>query len=229
MDKGNWIAIDKRIVALLPKDRSYTIIEAMISYATDRDNQRQGTINGYAQLWGWSRKKVRHFIKTLESGQDYYGDRKGTGRGHPIRLIINKLQSKGNRKGTSKGTLLKDTNTEPINDKGILHIAKSYPLPFSEFLKRHNQEKTDAVEAVQYFLMKYKQNVDADHKLLRPDTWQQVIDTILYDGMEEELEYVDLCVMIDKYFQIEFEGCDYSICHFNTAGIKMRRFYEELY
>jgi hypothetical protein len=76
--KGNWIGVDKRLVALLPKDRPYIIIEATISYSVDRDNHKEGSISGYAKLWGWSRKKVRRFIKTLESGKDYYGDRKGT-------------------------------------------------------------------------------------------------------------------------------------------------------
>lgn len=237
MKNGYWIPIDKRTIARLPKDRPYTDTEALLSLAVDIDNKRPWTIRGYAALWQWNRKKVKKFVHTLLSGADYTGPSQGPHRGPrkgpPIRFVFNNLPYKKDLKKDHE----KDTTIDPlnpldpinVNDKGILHAAKSYPLSFDAFLKRHNQENTEAVEAVQYFLQKYKWTFGKNHKLLRPETWQQVVNTLLYDGMDEELEYNDICVLIDKYFQIDFTDCDYSISHFNTDGIKMRRFYEELY
>ena len=76
MKRGNWVAIDKRFLNLLPKDnRPYTLLEAMLSYSVDRDNKHKGTINGYASMWSWSRDKVRRFISAIETGDDYQTDK----------------------------------------------------------------------------------------------------------------------------------------------------------
>jgi hypothetical protein len=103
MKNGNWIALDKNIVGLLPHGRSYTIIEALISFTIDIDNDKPWTINGYANQWGWSRNKVRKFTEELRTVKGHVADRKGTGKGHHISLKINNLHEVEDKKGTVKG------------------------------------------------------------------------------------------------------------------------------
>jgi hypothetical protein len=93
MQKGNWTGIDKRVVCLLPKDRRFTELEALISLQIDVHNNSIGTISGYASLWGWSRSKVRRFYYALLSGKDHYVDNRGTRKGQPIRIIFRDLQN----------------------------------------------------------------------------------------------------------------------------------------
>ena len=92
MDKGNWVAMDKRCVAFLPTHRPFTPLEALFSLTTDRDNNKLGSINGYAKLWGWSRTRARRFVRELEAGQDHLVDYHGAGKRHAIRLVFNNLQ-----------------------------------------------------------------------------------------------------------------------------------------
>ncbi len=88
MKKGNWMPIDKRLINLLPADRPYTVIEAMISYSVDQDNKKSGSINGYAVLWQWSRDRVRRFINAIRDGGDYITGDKPTGNKTPIKTLL---------------------------------------------------------------------------------------------------------------------------------------------
>jgi hypothetical protein len=132
MNRGNWVMIDKRVVSLLPKTRAFTEIEALLSLSIDVDNLAyktntqpatatqavqlvlsQNSISGYASLWGWSRHKTRKFINDLAESSGHVADRKGTGRGHHIRLIINNLQLVEDGLGTGRGQVA-DTSNDPI-------------------------------------------------------------------------------------------------------------------
>ncbi|HQM80521.1 MAG TPA: hypothetical protein PLX02_02760 [Syntrophorhabdaceae bacterium] len=98
MKRGSWFPTDKRIASFLPKDRSFNTLEAVISLQMDVNEGREGTIAGYAALWGWSRDKVRSFITPLKAGVDHYPDRKSTGNRHPIRLIFRDLEEEDDSK-----------------------------------------------------------------------------------------------------------------------------------
>jgi hypothetical protein len=65
MKSGGWIPLDKGLVAELPKDRPYTNIEAVFSMQLDYDNDNEITVSGYADLWQWSRAKVRRFMEKM--------------------------------------------------------------------------------------------------------------------------------------------------------------------
>ena len=65
MKSGGWIPIDKGLVTELPKDRPYTIIEAVFSMQLDYDNNHEVTVSGYADLWQWPRAKVRRLIEKM--------------------------------------------------------------------------------------------------------------------------------------------------------------------
>ena len=65
MKSGGWVPLDKGLMTELPKDRPYTAIEAVFSMQLDYDKGNKVTVSGYADLWRWSRAKVRRFIKKL--------------------------------------------------------------------------------------------------------------------------------------------------------------------
>lgn len=65
MKYGNWLPISKGVLKLLPKDRPYTKIEALISIQNDYDRQKKVTINGYKNLWRWGKGKVYRFLKEI--------------------------------------------------------------------------------------------------------------------------------------------------------------------
>ena len=100
MKDGGWIPLDKRLIKYLPKDRPYTVVEAYFSLSYDVSVNKAYTINGYAQLWQWDRKKVRSFVEGMMSGKSqklgHLKDTKGPGKGtlipHEIRFIFNNLQ-----------------------------------------------------------------------------------------------------------------------------------------
>lgn len=100
MKRGHWIPFDERALALLPKDRAYTKLEALMSLQADIHHGNIGSIAGYASLWGWSRDKVRRFITPLKEGIDHFVDRKPTGNRHPIRICFKELDNESDTKPT---------------------------------------------------------------------------------------------------------------------------------
>lgn len=103
MDDGHWIVIDKRVINLFPRDRAFTFIEALISLTVDINNKRKNSINGYSKIWCWSRNKTRKFVNGLRTGNGHIVDRKGTSKGHEIRLIDKNLQVVEDTSRTVKG------------------------------------------------------------------------------------------------------------------------------
>ncbi len=238
MEKGNWIAIDKRMLYLLPKDKPYTIIEAMISVSYDIDQNKRGTISGYAKLWGWSRHKVRSFINELMAGKDYYAHKKGTSTGHPIRLIFKNKQ--GNRDilrtigGHPADTTINLDNTTYNKKKqgSVRYTATHRPVSFEEFVKNSQigSKDKEAALSIAYFIDVYKHTMRDEHPKLKPDQWKNLFNTILTVVTDDDvidIEYEDITKMIDQYFSVKFqEGCNYSIMHFNSNNVKNKRYWE---
>jgi hypothetical protein len=71
MQLGNWIPLDKSFVRDLPKDRTFTELEAAYSLQLDYDNNKQVTLQGYASLWRWSIGKVKRFLERLGASIEY--------------------------------------------------------------------------------------------------------------------------------------------------------------
>ena len=164
MKEGNWIPLDKGLVKALPRDRPYSYIEAMFSYTVDKDNNREGTISGYANLWEWNRKKVRKFIEDLGTGKGQVRDSKGTGKGHPIRFINNNLQDQRDSKGTGKGqevgqvrdtTIYPNPNPKPKRDN---INREQHEISFTEFWdiypKRNGKKIGKASAKEKFFKLK---------------------------------------------------------------------------
>jgi hypothetical protein len=74
MKYGNWLPISKGVLKLLPKDRPYTKIEALISIQNDYDRRKRVTINGYKNLWQWGKGKVYRFLKEIGVEIIYHRD-----------------------------------------------------------------------------------------------------------------------------------------------------------
>ena len=150
-------------------------------------------------------------------------------------MVFNNLQAEGPTKGTEQEHTY-DTNPKPSKEeKGSVRPSElHHTLSFEKFKKLFLPENEDGVEAVELFLTKYRKNLGKEHHPLRPQTWQRLVDTILsvepeYPG-SEGLTVEDLEVMIDRYFETQFQpGCDYSIAHFNQKGVKTCRYYEVAY
>ena len=62
MKNGNWVPISKGFTKDLPHDRAYTELEAMYSIQCDYDEGNAVTVAGFADLWRWSRNRVRGFL-----------------------------------------------------------------------------------------------------------------------------------------------------------------------
>ena len=135
MKTGNWIPIDKNIKYFMPHGRPYTKIEALISLAMDRDNGKNGSISGYAKLWGWGRKKVRKFIYDLENPEEQKRNRRGTDRAHAVTLKNNNLRSQGNTKGTEEEHL-RNTTIKPNPKPKKKDSCANFDLFWQEYPKQ---------------------------------------------------------------------------------------------
>jgi hypothetical protein len=252
MIKGNWIPFDKRAIYFLPKDRPFTVIEAMLSYSVDRDNEHKNSINGYASLWGWSRDKVRRFIQTIETGNDYFPTSKKTGnhtrQKQAIRYVINKLESTKNSDADSVTDRQDDTTIYPCNplslnpkkykDKGIFPKDKKFsPISFENFIKEKIQKNPEEdidikkIKTIAYFLDTFQAKQGDQHPYLRPEQWEDAIDNIFnVEGDTTAIDAESCKAIIEKYFSKKYkDGCDYHLPHFLSSGIKRNLFYEELY
>lgn len=148
MKNGNWIALHKELRFFLPHGRAYTTLEAMFSYTLDIDNKKQGTISGYAKLWGWDRKKVRRFIAEVGTPSGHFRDRDGTGKEHHLSLKLNNLQDRKDTKGTGTGQgrdTLGDTTIKP-NPKPKPKVKDIIDY-LNEKAGKHFKPSTDATKA----------------------------------------------------------------------------------
>lgn len=108
------------------------------------------------------------------------------------------------------------------------------PLSYEEYAEAYEVDE-ESNEAIKYFFRERSRYRLGVHKKARPETWAQLVSTFcscfnddFNQGHDLDMEAME--TMIDKYFTTSFwKGCDYSIFHFNSEGVKLRRFYEEAY
>jgi hypothetical protein len=163
----SWLPIDKEIRSLLPKNRAYSEIEALISLQLDFDEKKPVSVAGYANLWGWSRDKVRRFLadrrvdivysEDTKSKQNQRGYLKKTDRKTDKRQIkkqielidINELKEKSNRSKNRKPTDTQVTTIYPINPNP--KERKTHTRGESQSKEKDQQEKTKYGEYVFLF------------------------------------------------------------------------------
>jgi len=136
MQKGNWIPLDKALVKSLPRGRIFSEVEAAFSLSLDYDCGKSVTVSGYASRWGWSRKRVKKFIKDMGAEIVYPQDTaikrnqkghiglhkeniKGTYKGHKRMIDSKDIPSKRNIKGTYKGHIRDIKGSTTIYPKSL--------------------------------------------------------------------------------------------------------------
>lgn len=94
---------------------------------------------------------------------------------------------------------------------------------------------------IKYFIIAYKKNTGREHKHLSNDNLLDIMCKLPYADNEYssgyKCGYVDFFPddyinggMIDKYFKTKFKsGCDYSIYHFLSDGVRAIKYYECCY
>ncbi|MBW2186747.1 MAG: hypothetical protein JRG71_10235, partial [Deltaproteobacteria bacterium] len=102
---GNWMRISGKALTLLPKDRPYGELEALVSLQCDYDSESEVTVAGYAALWGWSRGKVTRYLERLNVVIDYP---EGTENIRKKRGTL-KIHKIGNKQAISKHNRLIDS------------------------------------------------------------------------------------------------------------------------
>lgn len=102
-------------------------------------------------------------------------------------------------------------------------------MSFPSFKGKY-QIPEEIVKAVEYFLSKRLQRFQADHPKAHEDKWEHLCSTLFYcdDEFNRPFDFTleEIMDMMDRYFEVDFPDCDYSIFHFNTDGVKVRRMYE---
>lgn len=61
-DQEPWVPVAKNAAKLLPKNRSFTPLEALYSLQLDHNNGNKVSMRGLAKRWNWSHKKARCFM-----------------------------------------------------------------------------------------------------------------------------------------------------------------------
>ena len=117
MKEGNWVPVDKNCRYLLPKNRPYTKIEAVISYSIDMDEEKEKSISDYARIWDWSRNKVRKFLENKRTAKGQQKDSKRTAKGQTFRFINNDLERHEDSERTAKGQQKDSKRTVTIKPK----------------------------------------------------------------------------------------------------------------
>lgn len=187
MKDGNWTGIDKALINLMPRDRPYSIPEAMISLSVDLDNGKEFTINGYSKLWGWSRNKVRKFVTELRTGKGHLADSKGTYKGHLITLKIKGFRGDEDSKRTVKGHLEDSKRDTTIKTKTKTKTKKEQnPVVISSISIQELADGWNEIVATEEGFKKVTKLTDDRKKRIRArlkahpesDFWNKVLNKI---------------------------------------------------
>jgi len=182
---------------------------------------------------------VNDVFKYLEVAKKHY-------RGQRKKDVI-----PGEKEATSNDLEINDLNEE--KGKGLTHNNHVRAITFNDYKNLYIPETDDpceaefynqAITAIEYFIKKHKQKFPPSKnpatwtKKLKPATWEHQINKmfLIYDEeYERDLEdgmTLDMAIeLIDVYFQKDgyYDGCDYSIVHFNDDKVKKILYYDYLY
>ena len=115
-DEGDWVHIDKALIKALPKDRPYTLVEAVLSYTVDVTCGKEKSMRAYSRLWSWSPKKVTNFLTKMRVT---VGKQKGNTKETATFRIFNPLQPTKKQMGNTLETEGKHYYKNKIKNKDI--------------------------------------------------------------------------------------------------------------
>ena len=88
--RNGWVGIDNQFYEELKKvNRKLTRLEAAFWFTRDLNKNKEWSINLYSKQWGWSRNKVRKFVKETRSKKGSVKSGKKNQKGHPAHLLGN--------------------------------------------------------------------------------------------------------------------------------------------
>jgi len=157
MSKGTgYIMLDKYLAQAFKEiHMEFSVIEAMFSYTLDQDNGVKGSIKGYAALWGWSRNRVRRFLKLIRTPYGHPGDTRRTPYGHPIHFIDKCLWLEKDTLRTVKGhptDTLRTPTTNPNPNPNPNPKEEIPPLPPKPKKKKAVFTPPTKEDVIKYFI-----------------------------------------------------------------------------
>ena len=188
MKKGNWVPLDKTLVDTMSNiNRPFSPLEAMFSYSVDQDNGKDGTLRGYAKLWGWSVGKVKRFVECLRNTSETVVERKGNGSGTLVRFVDGSLkrlaEQKRNSSGTvaerkQVGTIYPNPNPNPKEKKKTMRFTP----PTIPEVKSYCLERKNGVDPVKF--VNHYQAVDWMRGKNKIKCWKSCVRT--WEGNQKE-------------------------------------------
>ena len=151
-----------------------------------------------------------------------------------LKFLRNETENLKNSSCNPSESITKNTSEITTENFTMAQISREIcasALSFKEYEKEY-ELSPEVIHIIKYFLNAYKKCMGKEHPKLKPEQWDSVEETLLTCNYEEYDTYFDLSVedleaMIDNYFDTQFhDDCNYSILHFNTPGIKVRRMYD---
>lgn len=160
MKNGNWVPICKSALKTLPVDRAFSEVEALFSLTCNYDSKKNVSESGLAKRWGWSRSKVRTFLKKIGVRISYKQGKERNPTGGQVKrqaekekktslgqvrfINYNNLDIEEDKTRTSspeKKDKLKNTIIEPnIEPKDLKPIVENPEIPFKEIIDALNFE-----------------------------------------------------------------------------------------
>ncbi len=175
---GGWIPADKNLRHHFPKDgRPYTVIEAYISHRIDLDEGATWTVNGYAKLWNWDRKRVRRFTSELGTPLGQFRNTVGTPLGHSIRNIFFGLEECQDMVGTPLGQGRDRVGDTTTNTKTkTLKTSSSFAIFWSAYPRTAGKAVAEKVWS------RIKPNEQLVQEMLTALKWQSELENWQKDG-----------------------------------------------
>ena len=253
----NVIIVPEAIMHLCPDLQTAVMISHLVYWA-DRGGREDGYIWKSLREWREETSLNRYQVDKSSAWLMQHGlleVRKGMACGHPtLHYRINQeavLHAVNNICRTQQMEMTKSANARcrnrqihnreylaetsseiSKNEKGSSRKRSERAISFKAFLKEAKSKEwlvdQNAVEVVNFFLKKYRENRGEQHPNLRISQWLHLLSTILDCGGlgSGDFMFVDHEVIIDQYFKTYFENCDYRIMHYNTDGVKYHRLCE---
>ena len=96
--------------------------------------------------------------------------------------------------------------------------------------QNHIDDCSPFVEIITFYYEAYMRAFHKEHPRLSANAMNSVVSA-LYSGSEmlDGHDPETYKAMIERHFQIQYQDCDYNICHFMSEGIRNNRYYESCY
>ena len=92
------------------------------------------------------------------------------------------------------------------------------------------QDCSAYVEIIQCYFSTYMSIFHKEHPRLSTKAMDSVISALQSGSdMVDDIDPETYAALIEQHFKIQYNNCDYNICHFMTEGIRNNRFYETCY